>query len=111
MAIAEHQGLPAAWAEAVQRHAPARAPTFLADASRYLAANSPDRVPAGREAETLKNILFADFDEPAQREAVLYDLALASLRPREVRTTPGAAALAALGGLIAAGVVLTRRGK
>jgi hypothetical protein len=98
--------LPAAWIQAVRRHAlEPRAQSFLMEASRYLSQSSADRVPPGREAETLKNLLHA-YLQPAEHDAVLHELAASSLaRERSAATGAG---LAALGGAALAGLALVR---
>jgi hypothetical protein len=104
--VSQQSGLPPAWTVVLQQRAPAVATEFLADARRYLVDGSRDRVPAGREAETLKNLVFA-YLEPAQHEAVLYDLAVASLHQAEPQHV-GVAGLVALGGA-AVGLALALR--
>jgi hypothetical protein len=80
---------------------------LLLDASRYLSADAPERVPAGREAETLRNLLHV-YLQPAEREAVLYELAVASLgaAPRDAAGT--GAGLFALGSAAVLGLALAR---
>jgi hypothetical protein len=107
MTASRQPAIPPAWAAVLERQAPAVAREFLADVRRYLAEGAPERVPGNREAETLKNIIFA-YLEPAQHEAVLYDLAVASLHQTEPRPA-GVAGLVALGGAAAVGIVLASR--
>lgn len=107
MTVGQQSVLPFAWAIVLQRRAPAVAREFLADARRYLVDGGPERVPAGREAETLKNLIFA-YLEPAQHEAVLYDLAVASLHQADPKPA-SVAGLVALGGAAAVGLALARR--
>lgn len=107
MKVASYPGLPAAWVDVLQRRAPAVAREFLADAQRYLAEGGSERVPIGREAETLKNLVFAHL-EPALRDAVLYDLAILSLRTA-VPQAATAMGLVALAGAAAVGLAVTRR--
>ena len=109
MAIADQDRVPPAWVDLLQRHAPGVANDFLADVRRYLT-DGADRVPRGREAETLKNIVHAYIEDPANQEALLYDLALASLvqgRDRRVNL----AGIVAAGSVTALGLALARRSR
>ena len=108
MTVATYPGLPSAWIEVLQRRAPAAASEFLADARRYLAEDGAERVPRGREAETLKNLVFA-YIEPSQHDAVIYELAVASLRSGEARPAGQLSGLAALGGAAIIGIAIARR--
>ena len=107
MNAAPYPGLPAAWVDVLQRRAPNIAREFLADAQRYLADGGSERVPKGREAETLKNLVFAYF-EPAQRDTVLYDLAIAGLRSAATRPAM-AAGVVAVAGAAVVGLAVSRR--
>jgi hypothetical protein len=107
MTVSHNSGLPAAWTQVLERRAPAVAQAFLADAHRYLADGGPERVPPGREAETLKNLVFA-YMEPGQHDAVLYDLAVAALHQATPKPA-SVAGLVALGGAVVAGLALARR--
>jgi hypothetical protein len=65
--------LPIAWEQTLERYAaPGQAQAFLSDARRYLAAESGERVPSGREAENLRNLVYA-YVEPAHRETALLE--------------------------------------
>jgi ferric-dicitrate binding protein FerR (iron transport regulator) len=107
MTETQHAGLPSAWERILQRYAaPEQAQSLLHDAWRYLASDSPEHVPAGQEAETLKNLVYA-YVEPARREAALSELAVAA-PARSKASSNAAAALLALGSAAVAGIALWR---
>jgi hypothetical protein len=107
--IAVPQGvLPAEWQRVLERRAqPTQLQDLLIHAQRYLGLGSPDRVPDGMEAATLKNLLFVYF-EPAEREATLYDLAVLSFARRDTQPLVASGVLG-LGGLVLAAAALARR--
>jgi hypothetical protein len=109
MSAATHQlGLPSGWTQAVRRYAAEpRAESFLLEASRFLSPGSPERVPPGRGAETLANLLHA-YLQPPEREAVLYELAAISIAQPSPESRSVAPALLLLGGTTALGLLLTR---
>lgn len=109
MPIEATDALPAAWLQALQRHAsPAQLAPILQLAKRYLAHDSAERVPLGREPETLENVLHMYLPETLQA-AVYRDVAMQTLTPAPSRRSGGGAALAALGTASAIAILATRR--
>lgn len=110
MKTAESAVLPFSWVRALQNHAPSAASDFLTDVGRYLLRDSPERVPQGREVETLRNLLAA-YLTSTQAEAVLHEVAISSLRPAQSAESSAlpATGLLAIGSMVATAVVLARQ--